>query len=236
MIANSWGIWDNTGMKLLLTSSGFTNQDIVSAFEKLVGKPAKDISIAIINEAYAVEHSDHSWNIAELVRIRETVGGKVEFVNLLANDLAMVRARIELCDAIFVLGGNTDYLMHVYQNTGFDKLLPELLKTKVYVGSSAGSMVICNRISTEAYLKVYGERGDYGITSYLGLIDVAIKPHLNSDHFPNNRKDILLDIAKTYPKTIYALSDNTALVVDENVVHVAGTGYIKIENGIIATH
>lgn len=220
-------------MKLLLTSSGFTNQDIVSAFETLVGMPAKDISVAVINEAYAVEHSDHTWNIAELVRIRETVGGRVEFVNLLANDIETVRERIEQCDAIFVLGGNTDYLMHVYQKTGFDKLLPDLLKTKVYVGSSAGSMVMCNRISTEAYLKIYGERGDYGVTRYMSLVDVAIKPHLDSDHFPNNRKEILLEIAKTYPKTIYALSDNTALVVNGNNTYVAGTGYIKIENNSI---
>lgn len=217
-------------MKLLLTSSGFTNQDIVSAFEKLVGKPAKDISIAVINEAYAVEHSDHTWNIDELVRIRETVGGNVEFVNLLANDVATVRERIELCDALFVLGGNTDYLMYLYQKTGFDKLLPELLKTKVYVGSSAGSMVMCNRISTEAYVKIYGEKGDYGVTRYMGLVDVAIQPHLNSSHFPNNSEEILLEIAGSYSKTIYALSDNTALVVNGDAIHVAGTGYIKIKN------
>ncbi|MGI8935211.1 MAG: Type 1 glutamine amidotransferase-like domain-containing protein, partial [Phormidesmis sp.] len=56
---------------------------------------------------------------------------------------------------IFVNGGSIDYQMYVFKKSGFAKLLPKLLETKVYVGSSAGSMVIGKRVSTEAYHKIY---------------------------------------------------------------------------------
>ena len=220
-------------MKLLLTSTGFENQDIVQAFEELVGKPASDISVAVINEAYAVEHSDHTWVINELARIRATVGGDVEIVDLLANDLATVRERILLHDAIFVLGGHTDYLMSLYQKTGFDTLLKELLDTKVYVGSSAGSMVVCERISSQAYLEIYGEKADYGVTQYMELVDVAIKPHLDSDHFPNNREEKLLEISKTYDGTLYALSDSSALYVNGKNIKIVGHNWLEIIAGKI---
>ena len=171
-------------MKLILASAGFSTPEIANKCAELVGKSKDGINIAVINEAYAVEHGDHGWVLTDLSQIKDGFKGRMELVNLLALDLAKVKERIELADVIFVVGGHTDYLMSVFRKTGFDKLLPRLLKTKVYVGSSAGSMVLCNRVSTEAYAKIYGEEEDYGIDSYLGLVNLAIKPHLGNPLFP----------------------------------------------------
>jgi hypothetical protein len=66
-----------------------------------------------------------------------------------------------------------------------------VLETKIYVGSSARSMVMGRRVSSKAYRKIYGESDDYDIKEYLGLVDFAIKPHLYSVDFPNNRPEIL---------------------------------------------
>ena len=115
---------------------------------------------------------------------------------------------------IFVVGGYTDYLMHVFNKTGFSELLPKLLETKVYVGSSAGSMVAGKRIGTEAYQRIYGERGDYGITNYLGLVNLAIKPHLDSPEFPNNLPAVLEEVASGADFPVYGLRDDAAIVVD----------------------
>ena len=129
--------------------------------------------------------------------------------------------------------GHTDYLMSLYQKTGFDTLLKELLDTKVYVGSSAGSMVVCERISSQAYLEIYGEKADYGVTQYMELVDVAIKPHLDSDHFPNNREEKLLEISKTYDGTLYALSDSSALYVNGKNIKIVGHNWLEIIAGKI---
>lgn len=218
-------------MKLLLASAGFSTPEIIAKCVELVGKPQEKINFAVINEAYAVEHGDHGWVLQDLSRIKDNFRGRMELVNLLALDIETVRARLQVADVIFVAGGHTDYLMSIFRKTGFDELLRELLETKVYVGSSAGSMVVCNRLSTEAYARVYGEEDDYGVTEYMGLVDLAIKPHLNNVLFPQNNKDVLLEVARDYKGTVYGLADDSAIVVEDDKTYIIGSMPVKIIDG-----
>ena len=218
-------------MKLILASAGFYTAEIVEKCVELVGKPHDEINIAVINEAYAVEHGDHRWVLADLNRIQDNFAGSIEFVNLLALDLETVKARVALADVLFVVGGHTDYLMSVFKKTGFDTLLPQILKDKVYVGSSAGAMIIGNRVSTEAYQHLYGEANSYGITNYLGLVDVALKPHLNNPLFPNNVEEVLLRLTKDYSGMVYGLPDDAALIIDGDKQYIIGDKTIKIRDG-----
>lgn len=220
-------------MKLVLASAGFSTPEIVNKCAELVSKPKEDINIVVINEAFAVEHGDHGWVLNDLNQIKDNFKGRMEIVNLLALDLETVKQRIELADVIFVVGGHADYLMSVFNKTGFAKLLPELLKTKVYVGSSAGSMVLCNRVSTEAYAEIYGEDNDYGINSYLGLVDFAIKPHLDNPLFPKNNPNKLLEVTKNYNGQIYGLRDDSAIIIDGDKQYVTGSEPIVIQNGVL---
>jgi dipeptidase E len=119
-----------------------------------------------------------------------------------------------------------------FDNTGFSELLPELVKTKVYVGSSAGSMVVGNRVSTEAYRRIYGEAGTFGTESYLGLVDLAIKPHFNSPEWPNNREVILLEVTQGFEGVLYGLSDSSALKMVDGVVTTIGDDFISIIGGV----
>jgi len=221
-------------MKLLLCSEGFYTEAEVAKTEELVGKPRQEISVAVINEAYAVEHDNNlTWVLDNLNSVRDNFGGKSELVNLLALDTETVKQRIQKHDVIYVIGGHTDYLMSVFQKTGFDQLLPELLRSKVYVGSSAGSMVVGQRISTEAYAAVYGEEGDYGVTRYAELVDFAVIPHLNSEAFPGTREDIVLIACAGHQGTVYAINDNTALVVDGGELYSIGDRPLKIIAGVL---
>src|SRR3989338_10198117 len=139
-------------MKLILCSEGFSTREIIDKCAELVGKPKDSISVAVINEAYAVENNNLRWVLNNLNKAKDNFGGNLELVNLLALDIEIVKKRIQQHDVISVVGGHTDYLMSVFNKSGFSKLLPELLKTKVYVGSSAGSMVLGRRLSADAYL------------------------------------------------------------------------------------
>lgn len=217
-------------MKFVLCSEGFHTPDTIDACVKLVGKPQDQISIGIINEAYAVEEGDKRWVLDNLNAVANNFSGEIDIINLLALSLEEVEKRLADKDVIFVVGGNTDYLMAVYQKTGFDKLLPKLLATKVYVGSSAGSMVIGKRISEAAYKLIYGEDGRYGIEEYVGLVDLSIMPHLDSPHFPN-RKESLLDIAGSFQGKVYGLRDDSAVVVDGERIFTIGSEPIIIQKG-----
>jgi dipeptidase E len=218
-------------MKLVLCSEGFFTRNTVQACVELVGKPQDQISVAIINEAYAVEEGDKYWVLDNLNDVAKNFKDGMDIVNLLALPLEKVEESIMKRDVIFVIGGNTDYLMHVFEKTGFSKLLPKLLETKVYVGSSAGSMVVGRRVSTEAYAKIYEEPGDWGVTDYLGLVDLAIKPHLNSKIFPNNRAEILVEVCGGVSFPVYALQDDSALIINGSEHKFIGSEPVKIIDG-----
>jgi len=216
-------------VKLILCSEGFHTPNTVQACVELVGKPKDQISIAVINEAYAVEEGDKRWVMHNLSCVTDNFPGKFDLVNLLALPLAEVEKRINECDVIFVVGGNTDYLMHVFDKTGFSKLLPKLLETKIYVGSSAGSMVLGKRVSGDAYQKIYGERDNFGVTQYLGLVNLAIKPHLDSNNFPNNRAHILEEVAGDTDFPVYGLRDDSALVINGDKQEFIGSEPYKVK-------
>lgn len=209
-------------MKLLLCSEGFHTPNTAQACVDLVGKPQDKITFAVINEAYAAVHGDKRWVISNLKDVADNFPAEMDMVNLLALPLDEIEERIMQKDAIFVVGGHTDYLMQVYVKTGFDKLLPKLLKNKVYVGSSAGSMVMGKRLSSEAYQTMYKEVAGYGTTEYLGLVDFSIMPHIDSDDFPQ-RKEKLIEAAKKNTGTIYGLCDDSAIIVNDTQITTTGS-------------
>lgn len=218
-------------MKLLLTSEGLSTPEIISAFEKLCVKKIADISVAFINEGHLVEKGDKRWPIEEMGRVVNLVGGTVDLINLFALTPDQLEKRLQNVDAIYVLGGHTDYLMHVFNKTGFTKILPNLLSSKVYVGTSAGSMILGRRISTLAYEEIYGEEGDYGTTEYMNVVDFAIKPHLNSPEFPKVLRENLLKVSEAHEGKIFVLKDNQAIVVDDDEISTVGGKILTIRSG-----
>ena len=217
-------------MKLLLCSEGFHTPNTVEACVKLVGKPQDQISIGIINEAFAVEEGDKRWVLDNLNSVANNFSGEIDIVDLLALTIEEVEERLSDKDVIFVVGGNSDYLMSVYQKTGFDKLLPKILETKVYVGSSAGSMVVGKRISEAAYRLIYGQDSDWGINNYLGLVDISVMPHLDSPDFPN-RKENLLKAVGSFEGKVYGLRDDSAVIIDGDKIQTIGSDPLIIKDG-----
>ena len=221
-------------MKLVLCSEGFHTPNTVEACVKLVSKPQDQISVGIINEAYAVEKGDKRWVINNLNSVASNFNGEIDIVDLLALSIEEVEKRLSDKDVIFVVGGDTDYLMKVYQMTGFDKLLDKLLETKVYIGSSAGSMVAGKRINAAAYRLIYGEDSKWGISQYVGLVDLSIMPHLDSPHFPN-RKETLIKAVGSFQGKVYGLRDDSAVVVDGDDIYTIGSKPIVIEKGMLVS-
>ena len=210
-------------MKLLLSSAGIRTQELAETLSSLVGKPLENINVAVINEASAVEPGDKTWFFNEINDLRKYVGGEIDFVNLLALNIDEIKERVAFADVIYVVGGNPDYLLHLYNKTGFASLLKDtLLNEKVYVGSSAGSMVLGRRGSTNEYQNYYGEDRTFGTTDYLGVVDFVIKPHFEAPDLPKNHKDILLQASTEEQQLIYAVRDDQAVIVSGETVSFVG--------------
>ncbi len=69
-------------MKVILASSGFTNEEIVKSCEELVGKPRTEINFLVLNEAIKAEIGDCRWFIDGLQEIAMNFGGNIELLDL----------------------------------------------------------------------------------------------------------------------------------------------------------
>ncbi|MFZ2205787.1 MAG: Type 1 glutamine amidotransferase-like domain-containing protein [Minisyncoccia bacterium] len=212
-------------MKLLLTSSGITNKSIAKALFDLVGKKPEDTSIVFIPTASNIEIGDKTWLIDDLVNLKNLNFKSIEIADISAVDEKIWRPKMEEADVLFFEGGNTYHLMEWINKSGLTSLLPELLKNKVYVGVSAGSMVTNKNLALEISQIVYGE--DLDKTEEmpgLNFVDFYFLPHLNNSYFKNVREDLIKETVKDMPEKIYALDDDSALKVIDGKVEVISEG------------
>ncbi|MFD8814290.1 Type 1 glutamine amidotransferase-like domain-containing protein [Streptomyces sp. NPDC059627] len=84
-------------------------------------------------------------------------------------------------DALLVNGGDALYLCHWMRESGLAGLFPSLHDT-VYVGLSAGSMVLTPRVG-EHFVDRTPPAGDDGM---LGVVDFSLFPHLDSPDCPEH--------------------------------------------------
>jgi dipeptidase E len=221
-------------MKLLLTSNGLSNDSIAKAFQDLVGKKPEDTKVAFISTASNVERGSKEWLIDDLYRLKSR-GYIVDIVELTALKPAEIKKILEDSDVIFVGGGNTFYLSSWMQKTGLFKILPGLLKTKVYAGISAGSIITganirtasdalanVEKFSDEDY-ELLGPKGESS-SKTLKFVNFVFRPHLGSANFPEVTKEKLAEKAKYFDVPIYALDDNSALKIVDGKIEVVSEG------------
>ncbi len=218
-------------VKLLLTSGGITNDTIKNALADLVGKPLDQTSLAFIPTAADVGDHDKSWLIDDMARCKNLGLKLLDIVNIAALPKEQWEPRLQSADILFFSGGNTFHLMYWLDKSGLSKKLPTFLRAKIYVGSSAGSMVAGKNISLSQAKSLYHEdTGRQQDENALGLVDFLFLPHLNSSYFPKVREEILREDTKDIKEQIYALDDNTAVKVDGGKVEVVGEGKYLILN------
>lgn len=212
-------------MKLLLTSDGLTNKSIADALFDLVGKKPQDTSLVFIPTAANTEKGDKSWFIDHLLNLKKQNFKSIDIADISAVDEKVWRPKLEEADVLFFEGGNTYHLMEWINKSGLVSLLPELLKNKVYVGLSAGSMVTSKDLSLRISQIVYEEDLDKTEDMPgLNFVDFYFLPHLNSPHFEKLREDFIREVVQGISEKIYVLDDNSALKVIDGKVEVISEG------------
>ena len=220
-------------MKLLLTSAGISNKSIHHALTELLGKPVGEASALFVPTAiYGIR------NGGEIVRgvINGTLGdpfvelgwksiGLLELTALPGIKRDMWEPVLEKTDALLVGGGDCQYLCYWMQQSGLLELLPTLLRRMVYVGLSAGSMVMTRYGTTYNNHKAPAET-----PKSLGFVNFAIHPHLDHEWFPENSLANIEKLATGLPFPSYAIDDQTAIKVTDEGVEVISEGKWKLIN------
>ncbi|MFA5886815.1 MAG: Type 1 glutamine amidotransferase-like domain-containing protein [Patescibacteria group bacterium] len=213
-------------MKLLLTSNGLSNQSIANALFELTGKPASETTIVFIPTAMNAARGSKDWFINDLYNIKKQGFKFIDIVDISALPKEVWLPKIESGDVLFFSGGNTYHLMYWLKESGLSELLPELLKTRVYAGISAGSIITNPSIaySSSDKIKYYEEKFGYKSETALNLVDFYIYPHFNSQKHIFSRKEYLEKTAKETKKSVYGLDDESALKVADGIVTMVTEG------------
>ena len=210
-------------MKLVLASTG-EGKAIEEKVAELVGKGAGKINIMVLDEASAAETWDIRWLIDGLNHLQKTYG-EIYGCNLLSLDMAEIQERINKVDVIWCFGGHTDFLMGVFNKSGFAKLLPKILENKVWVGSSAGACVMGVRPKTKL------DSDKYIVDKYMELANLTIRPHIWADYAAPGAYDECVQESKINNIPVYALSDDSAVVVEGGRVYMIGKRAQKLVGG-----
>ncbi len=219
-------------MKLLLTSGGVTNPTIADALVELLGKPiGESTALCIPTAMYG-----HPW-VGPGVKAWEFISGHaenpmvdlgwksvgvLELTALPSIDDERWKPLVLETDVLLVAGGDALYLANWVRESGLDTLFPQLANT-VWVGMSAGSMVMTPRIGRE-FVGWRPAGDDEADDTALGLVDFSICPHLAPDGEPGNSRAAAEGWAAKLDTPAYAIDDQTAISVVDGVVQVVSEG------------
>lgn len=218
-------------MKLLLTSGGITNKSIANALFDLVGKKPEDISLVFIPTASNVEKGSKDWLIDDLINLKKLNLKSIEIADISAIDKKLWLPRMEEADVLFFEGGNSYHLMEWLNKSGLTEILSDLLKTRIYVGLSAGSMVTGRDLTLKQSQILYGEDWERKEDmAGLGFVDFYFLPHLNSPHFNLQVEGNIREAVKDISGKVYAMDDNSALKVVDGKIEVVSEGKYLIFN------
>src|SRR5690606_2086766 len=130
---------------------------------------------------------------------------------------------VQETDVLLVNGGDPLYLSYWMQQSGLADLFPSLRDT-VYVGLSAGSMIMAPSIG-EFFV---GWKQPSGGDETLGIVDFAMFPHLDHPDLPYNTMANAEKWAAGMPGPAYAVDDETAIKVVNGTVEVVSEGNWKL--------
>jgi dipeptidase E len=218
-------------MKFLFTSAGIKNASIREALLELLGKPIADCkALCIPTAGYGHPQCgpESAWRFISgnestpMCELGWKSLGVLELTALPSIDKERWVRWVREADVLLVNGGDALYLSHWMQQSGLADLLPSLPDT-VWVGLSAGSMVMTPRIGVD----FVGWKSPTGSDETLGIVDFCIFPHLDHEALPENTLADAERWAAGIPGPAYAIDDETAIKVVDGKVEVISEGHWK---------
>ena len=199
---------------LLLTSAGF---QVRNEILKILPKSPKELKLVHITTASKDEISDDY--VKNETKLMKELGFQVTEADIKGMRESETRKLLEDKDIIYVQGGNTYWLLKWVKESGFDKVVGELVeKGVVYIGVSAGSYIAGPNIEQSNWKH---EHEVYGLTDLSGM---NLVPFMLFVHYVSKYKILLQE---KIPETKYEfkiLTDNQAIFVKGEDYKLVGKG------------
>ena len=170
---------------LILTSCGIRNDDFKDRFYRLISKEdLYNAKLLYITTAVDGEPGDNSSWVKEEYKTILDLGFNESNITeyKIGNEI-----NIDDYDIIYMMGGNTIYLLDMVRKYNFGEVIKSALeKGIIYIGSSAGSQIIGTTIEL---CSIY-EDNFVNMTDFtaLGIVNGEVVPHANK------KKELLKNI------------------------------------------
>lgn len=189
--------------KIILTSCGIISKDLKEKFYNILEKNAEDLKLLYITTAIDGEQNDNkSWVEREYKTILD--------LGIKESNITEYKLDYELdfndYDAIYMMGGNTLYLLDVIRKNGMiEKIKNAINNGVIYIGSSLGSQILGNSIETAVpYNNNFVNMKDF---TGLKVIDGIIIPHANK------REQFINEVKQKYDDKLYLLYDGDGIII-----------------------
>ena len=204
-------------MRMLLTSSGLENGLVRETFLGLLDRPPAESRIAVIIDAILPFDGDSGFTLTRLAELQALGWESFDLMSLFGGPRSVIESRLRSADVIFCYGGTNHWLAHAWTATGLEPLLRELLDEKVYLGTSAGSMIFSRRHAD--MVEAFDDREEVDMLELdavgpaLPLFDWSVLAHLDAPYFPDQTDETLATGAARLRGPLYVIDDNSALLV-----------------------
>ena len=214
-------------MKFLLTSSGISNKTIENELKNLIGKDFEGLKMLFCITASNYEGGEmNDWLIDDLEKLK-SLGFKIDICDINGISKDNFLPRFEWADILYFEGGNTQWLRSCIKNSGLEEHLLKLLETRIWIGASAGSCVLCPTICNSCQ-DLFDENIEGFPIDGLGLVNFQFVPHLNNEYFPKinfeNFKNASKNLLDIDGENLYIVDDNGAVVVNNENIKIIGEG------------
>jgi len=211
---------------LFLTSAGIV-PEVRKDFLSILKKKPEDVKVLSITTAAYGETKDPWWLKKDVELLHDCGIQHIEEFDLKDKNIKEVEKAFEEKDIVFVNGGNTFYLLHHVQKSGFDIIIKRFIKNGgIYVGVSAGTILANPTIEVAGWKNI--DKNKVGLQNITALNFVDF---LTFVHFNESYRQLVDEESKKTTLPIVAITDTQAILVQGKKVKIVGTGKKEYWNG-----
>lgn len=177
----------------------------------LTGIPKDEMNIGYITTATKAVRT-HQQFFADIKTKLKSEGYKFEEIDIESKSKENLLEFFKDKNIIQIEGGNTFYLIKAIRETGFAEILNDLLKQgKIYIGTSAGSYIMCPSITMAQLNSTNMPWSDVADLTALNYVPFVLKAH-----YKDESKDIVKAKQETLSYPLRILRDGEGILVEDS--------------------
>ncbi|MFA5052954.1 MAG: Type 1 glutamine amidotransferase-like domain-containing protein [Parcubacteria group bacterium] len=193
-------------MKLILGS------DISFLLEygyNLTGIPKEQMKIGYITTASKGDRTDFNKKLKQIIKDN---GYSFEEIDIEGKTKEELINLFKDKNIIHIEGGSTFYLLRAIRKSGFAEVLKEFLEEgKIYIGTSAGSYIMCPTIEVSDWDRTGKDR--FGVTDFTALNYVSF---VLKAHYTDEKETEVKENMKNSKYPIRLLKDGQGILIEDD--------------------